>query len=135
MTNEDFVTFREEATAARIAMADRKSVDYTRGNFDDRFINFKRAGEELKEIGDPALWAIANHILKHMDAIWQYLKTQKDTSEPIEGRIDDEQNYLEMLPGLFAEVCGALDALDALRYAIRRLKDSELEMARFEPSH
>jgi len=84
-------------------MCDAKSREYTRGNADDRLCNFKRMGEETKEITDPAQRAWAIYFLKHIDAIWEYLKSGKEGTEGIEGRIDDAQNYLDLLRGLIEE--------------------------------
>lgn len=99
----DFIAARELWTAARFRMCDAKSKEYTRGNADDRLCNFKRMGEETAAINDPTLRAWAIYFLKHIDALWEYLKTGKEGAEGIEGRIDDAQNYLDLLRGIIEE--------------------------------
>jgi hypothetical protein len=84
-------------------MCDAKSIEYTRGNGEDRLCNFKRMGEETGEIADATLRSWAVYFLKHIDAIWEYLKSGKQGTEGIAGRIDDAQNYLDLLRGLIEE--------------------------------
>lgn len=103
MTDDHFRARREAWTGLRFLMCDAKSREYTRGNADDRLCNFKRMGEETGEITDPTLRAWAIYALKHLDAIWEYLKSGLEGTEGIEGRIDDFQNYLDLLRGLIEE--------------------------------
>ena len=103
MTDPDFRVMRRLWTAARFEMCDAKAREYTRGNADDRLCNFKRMGEETGEISDPTLRAWAIYFLKHIDALWEYLKSGKEGTEGIMGRIDDAQNYLDLLRGLLEE--------------------------------
>jgi len=94
-------------TENRFSMCDAKSREYTRGNADDRLCNFKRMGEETAQIADPTFRAWAIYFLKHIDAVFEYLKSGKEGTEGIEGRIDDAQNYLDLLRGLIEEKKGA----------------------------
>lgn len=103
MTDLDFQVRREIWTGERFAMCDAKSREYTRGNVDDRLCNFKRMAEETAEIADPTFRAWATYFLKHVDAVWEYLKSGKEGTEGIAGRIDDAQNYLDLLRGLVEE--------------------------------
>lgn len=103
MTDADFRAIREQSTRDRFAMCDAKSVEYTRNNLDDRLCNFKRMGEETAEIADPTMRAWAIYFLKHVDALWEFLKSGKQGTEGIESRIDDAQNYLDLLRGLIRE--------------------------------
>lgn len=103
MKDIDFRVMRQNSTIRRFEMADAKSIEYTRGNADDRLCNFKRMAEETEHIADPTYRSWANYFLKHIDAIWEYLKTRKQGTEGITSRIDDAHNYLDMLEGLVRE--------------------------------
>lgn len=93
MTNKDFVAFRDAATKVRFRMCDEKSVEYTRGNADDRLCNFTRIGGTLV-LPWEYVWSV--YFLKHIDAIIEYVKTGKEGSEGIISRIHDAQNYLDL---------------------------------------
>lgn len=100
MTDEKFCKLRDLATLQRFQMCDAKSVEYTRGNLDDRLCNFKRIAVML-DLPTEKVWAV--YFLKHVDAIVEYVKTGKQGTEGIAGRIDDAQNYLDLLRGLTEE--------------------------------
>ena len=94
MRDEDFLRVRADATAARWAVCDAKSVEYTRGNLDDRLCNFSRIAETLG-LSWTEVWYV--YFAKHVDAIIEWIKTGKEGTEGIEGRIEDAQNYLDLL--------------------------------------
>lgn len=100
MTNDAFMRYRAATTKARFDLCDAKSVEYTRGNLDDRLCNFKRIGE-LLEISSYHAWAV--YFTKHYDAVIEFIKTGKVGTEGIFGRLDDMQNYLDLLRALVAE--------------------------------
>ena len=100
MTNDNFICFRKATTQARFDLCDAKSREYTRGNLDDRLCNFKRIAEKL---GLTPLQTWAVYYGKHDDAVTEYIKTGTVGVEGIYGRIDDMQNYLDILRGLVAE--------------------------------
>jgi len=100
VTNKVFMRARKRWTASRFSMCDAKSREYTRGNLDDRLCNFKRIAGML-DLPTEKVWAV--YFLKHVDAIIEWIKTGREGTEGIEGRIDDGQNYLDLLCGLVEE--------------------------------
>lgn len=100
MTNDNFIRYRATTTEARFNLCDAKSREYTRGNDDDRLCNFKRIAEVLG-LNPLQTWAV--YFGKHHDAVIEYIKTGREGTEGIYGRIDDMQNYLDLLRALVAE--------------------------------
>ena len=90
MKNADFIARREEHTAARFDLCDRKAKDYTDGV--NRHDNFERLGAEF-DVHPLKVLGIYMH--KHWDSIVRYIRTegQATYSEDIQGRIYDLQNY------------------------------------------
>jgi hypothetical protein len=80
--------------------------DYAQSDVDVN-ANFARVGSRMERIftGNraPKYKAFAVYFLKHMDAIEGWLAGNEQKKEPIEGRIDDAINYLEMLLTMIAE--------------------------------
>lgn len=75
-----------------------KGEEYSRDS--DQLANFKRLATELG-LEPEVIWAV--YFTKHIDAIKSYVKTQKELSEPIGGRIDDAILYLVLLKGLISD--------------------------------
>lgn len=110
MKDEDFRSLRTYDTGVRWKLCDEKSIEYTRGNKDDRLVNFRNRAEELGLSWEIA-WAV--YFMKHVDAILEYCKTGKKGSEGIRSRIYDSQNYLDLLLGKVSEdelIAKALDS-------------------------
>ena len=101
MIDADFRQLREESAARRYELCDRKAQDYTDGN--DRLSNFKWMAKRFG--GDPRQTLLI-YATKHFDAICAYARGgyQDNRSEPITGRIDDLQNYLDLLLALDKEM-------------------------------
>ena len=86
-------------TADRIAMCQLKAREYA--NSEDRLANFKRNAAILGISPETILMV---YMMKHIDAIGHFVKSGGSVgSEPIEGRIMDAQNYLDLLICLLAE--------------------------------
>lgn len=100
MKNAEFLRLREKSTRARFAMCDAKSVEYTRGS-DNRHANFERIGAML---GRPTQEIILVYMQKHLDSIFHCIRTGSVGVEALDGRIDDVQNYLDLLRATLAEV-------------------------------
>lgn len=98
MTNERYKSLRDARYAARCAMADSKAEDYAKGN--DRLANFKEAAAAL---GTDPLDQAGTYFYKHVSAIFRYIRDKKVSSEPIEGRIQDAQEYLDIIGALIEE--------------------------------
>jgi len=101
MKNIDFLQLREEWTAKRFDLCDRKAKDYTLG--DDRLDNFKRISGEF-DVHPYKVMGI--YTKKHLDSIVRFLRTEgkEKYSEDIKGRIFDAQNYLDLLLGFIEEL-------------------------------
>lgn len=77
-----------------------KAAEYTKES-DDRLANFKNISKSTG-VSPLAVWLV--YAQKHFDAITNFVRTGKEKSEEsIEGRIDDLQNYLDLLRGLVWE--------------------------------
>lgn len=93
---DDIIT---DHTASRLAMCQQKAKEYA--NSADRLANFKRNAAILGTTPETILMV---YMMKHIDAIGRYVKTGGQIgSEPIEGRIADAQNYLDLLVCLVRE--------------------------------
>lgn len=98
MTNADFAKLRKVAFDARTNLLNQKNADYASEK--DVLSNFKTLAEWLNT--DPyQIWAV--YAMKHVFAIMAYCKGASEESEPIEGRIADLQNYLDLLLAMIAE--------------------------------
>lgn len=100
MNQETFNDLVQAAVDRKIALRRDKGTEYTQGDV-DVLANFKKGGLDLR-IPAMQIWWI--YYKKHQDAILSFVKYGKEFStEPIEGRIDDAQVYLDLLRGLVAE--------------------------------
>jgi hypothetical protein len=79
-------------------MGDTKGKEYA--NSESRFANFDRAADELGLTNIQVAWV---YVKKHLDGIASFCRTQKEFSEPIEGRIVDAIVYLTLIAGMIAE--------------------------------
>jgi hypothetical protein len=100
VTNAEFIRLRGEQTNARFRLADQKSQDYA--SQEDRLSNFKLVAQLT---GQHPIEVWSTYWMKHTLAICRYVRSQgrEQLSEPIEGRIDDLQNYLDFLRALISE--------------------------------
>ena len=94
MSNDDFIANRGAWTVNRFEACDAKSIEYTRGNLDDRLCNFTRIAD-LLGLSWEEVWAV--YFTKHSDALIQWVKTGLQGTEGIQSRMDDMQNYLDLL--------------------------------------
>jgi len=99
--DEKFQVSREKHTKKRFELCDRKSVEYARDR--DRHANFKRMGRKFRQ--NPML-ILGVYLTKHIDAIDEYIARsgKGEYVEPIEGRIHDAQNYLDLLLTLIEDL-------------------------------
>lgn len=89
-----------QAEERKLKLRSEKGAEYTRNDIDP-LKNFKRAGEACG-VSPMQAWLIYAH--KHWDAICSYSRVGKEqSSEPIQGRIDDLSVYLDLLRGLVHE--------------------------------
>ena len=104
MTNDAFHQMVEEATKARLDMAMQKGREYANEQ-EDRNFNFKIIATLLGI--EPETVAMV-YKLKHILSMCTYIKDleqgkPRELVEPIEGRIDDDQNYSDLLRGIIRD--------------------------------
>lgn len=108
MTDAEFREQRELDTEARFDHADRKAQEYARDG--NRLANFHAAAEE---VGIPPEVDLLTHARKHWRAICtvgrrlnageSLEEIRADSTEPLESRIHDLQNYLDLLLQMLRE--------------------------------
>jgi hypothetical protein len=101
MIDYDYRQMRRKAYDDRIAMADAKASEYA--SEDDRLANFKDCG---KTLGLSPLTIAGVYLYKHIRAIFAFISSDAkgELSEPIDGRINDAQEYLDLVRGLITEL-------------------------------
>lgn len=110
MTPNQFEKLLADQADKLQALTRTKGKEYARDD-DDKLANFKRLGKSLNLSPEAVLFV---YLSKHLDAITYYVSGQKwssprdESSEPIEGRIDDAILYLILLKGLLADRFSAL---------------------------
>jgi len=102
MKRDKFLQLSEKMTTMRTKLLKEKGEAYS-GN-DDAFENFKRNGER-HGLSKYQIWSV--YFGKHIDAITNAIKANPeqpvDNSEGLLGRIEDAQNYLDLLLGMLVE--------------------------------
>lgn len=98
MTKSEFSKLLD-ATFARVkVLTQTKGEEYSRD--ENQLANFNRASWEAG-ISPAQAWLVFFN--KHIDSIKYLVKTGKEGSEPIEGRIDDAILYLILLKGILKD--------------------------------
>ena len=98
MTHKQFNEYQHDLLNKVVGMGDTKGKEYA--NSESRFANFDRAADELGLTNIQVAWVYTK---KHLDGIASYCRTQRELSEPIEGRIVDAIVYLTLIAGMIAE--------------------------------
>ena len=98
VTHQEFDKYQNELLSKVVGMGDTKGKEYS--NSESRFANFDRLAAELGLTNIQVAWVYTK---KHLDGIASYCRTQKELSEPIEGRIVDAIVYLTLIAGMIAE--------------------------------
>lgn len=100
MTSTKFDSLINTLNQSRKEIVEKKRPEYTEGN-EDVLHNFKMVA---KEIGVTPIQAWYIYFRKHVASISQFGKDPKrQLAEPIQGRIADAMNYLELLYALIEE--------------------------------
>lgn len=100
MNSAGLEEIKQAAEERKASLRRDKGAEYTQGDV-DVLANFKKGGLDLR-IPAMQVWWI--YYKKHQDAILSFIiHGQEFSTEPIEGRIDDAQVYLDLLRGLVAE--------------------------------
>ncbi len=103
MTFPEFEKFQDALWDQVKHMRDTKGKEYA--NSENRFANFDRLAEQLGLTNVQVGWV---YTTKHLDAIAQYCRTQKQhSSEGIMGRIVDAITYLTLIAGMIEESHGS----------------------------
>lgn len=106
MNHDQFQRVRENIAEARDSMLTIKWRDY-RGVSPDLLANFKDIAAEL---GITPIQVLGVYMNKHVKAINKFIRCpDSENSEPIQGRIIDNMNYLDLLAALIVD-----DAIDEL---------------------
>jgi hypothetical protein len=99
MTNEDFVTFRDQFNKECEDTLLKKGEAYTQ-NSADRHKNFK-ANAERWGLSPIQVWAI--YFGKHLDSITHFVKNGKEGPEGVRGNFMDLRNYVDLGLSLIEE--------------------------------
>lgn len=99
MTIQDLIKLSESNWETRKALLLEKGASYSGPESEDTLSNFKRQALLKRTTPEDIL---LTYLLKHIDAIVSWVAFKQE-SEPIDGRLDDAQNYLDLLRGLIKE--------------------------------
>ena len=98
MNTPDFLRHITWVGNRLIQLSKTKGAEYA-GN-DNAFANFERLSTSLGLTREQVLMV---YLTKHLDGINNWVKTRKEFSEPIEGRIEDAILYLHLLHAMVIE--------------------------------
>ena len=100
MTYKEFTEYRDKFVAEALEISDSKSIEYTISNTDKHY-NFKHVADRL---GITPQQAMMVYVLKHVDAICNDAKTDKQVSdETVRSRCQDIMNYAILYASLHEE--------------------------------
>ena len=100
MTYKEFTEYRDKFVAEALDISDSKSIEYTISNTDKHY-NFKHVADRL---GITPQQAMMVYVLKHVDAICNDAKTDKQVSdETVRSRCQDIMNYAILYASLHEE--------------------------------
>ena len=95
MNKKQYEKMREAFISDTFRLSDNKRIEYTEGNQNDNVLwNFEHIG---KTLGLTPMKVLAVYLQKHISSLFNYLRTEKEYAESIEGRIMDIINYLLLL--------------------------------------
>jgi len=95
MNAEEYKNMRERFLTETLQLSDSKRIEYTEGNHKLNVLwNFENIG---KTLGLTPMKVLSVYLQKHISSLFNYLKTEKEYAESIEGRIMDIINYLLLL--------------------------------------
>lgn len=100
MNSKEFNEHRKEFFESAMKLSDAKSIEYTISSI-DRLANFKNVASRL---GTTPIQALMVYVLKHVDAICNDAKTNKQFSdESFYSRAQDVCNYMVLATALHKE--------------------------------
>ena len=95
MTSKEYEIMRKQFLMETLNLSDAKRIEYTEGNHETNVLwNFEHIG---KTLGLTPMKVLSVYLQKHISSLLNYLKTEKEYAESIEGRIMDMINYLLLL--------------------------------------
>lgn len=98
MNTSKFLSHISWVSDKLIGLSKTKGAEYT--GTDNAFANFERLSTSLGLTREQVLMV---YLTKHLDGINNWVKTRKEFSEPIEGRIEDAILYLTLLHAMVVE--------------------------------
>ena len=95
MTSKEYESMRKQFLMETLNLSDAKRIEYTEGNHETNVLwNFEHIGKTLELT---PMKVLSVYLQKHISSLLNYLKTEKEYAESIEGRIMDMINYLLLL--------------------------------------
>ena len=95
MNAKEYTNMRNKFLTETLELSDIKRIEYTEGNHKSNVLwNFENIG---KTLGLTPMKVLAVYLQKHISSLFNYLRTEKEYAESIEGRIMDIINYLLLL--------------------------------------
>jgi len=95
MNAKEYEFMRKQFLMETLNLSDAKRIEYTEGNHETNVLwNFEHIG---KTLGLTPMKVLSVYLQKHISSLLNYLKTEKEYAESIEGRIMDMINYLLLL--------------------------------------
>jgi hypothetical protein len=112
MKTKEFNEHRKEFFESAMKLSDAKSIEYTISSI-DRLANFKNVAARL---GTTPMQALMVYVLKHVDAICNDAKTDKQFSdESFYSRAQDVCNYMVLATALHKETHTNEDNTEQIR--------------------
>ena len=104
MNAKEYQILRNKFITETLQLSDQKRIEYTEGNHEANVLwNFENIGKTLNLT---PLQVLSVYLQKHTSSLFNYFKTGKEYSEPIQGRITDIINYLLLMVAMLTKYKG-----------------------------
>lgn len=98
LSTKEFMEIRESLNTQCEALMVAKGREYAQSDIEDnRLNNFSRIAERLNSTPYKVL---LTYLMKHMDALEKWVRTGAEGSEPIDTRVADLRNYVDLFYGM-----------------------------------
>ena len=98
MNQDQFEAYTKWLLSQSADLLISKGAEYA--GSEDRLSNFKRGATDTGASPEQVCWI---YLSKHLDSLKTHIRTGKQGSEPIQGRIADAMNYIILLGALLHE--------------------------------